>query len=84
MQKFMQDTRRKIESLAALERKTRESEKRILASAMKRRAWVNDQIASLRGKVVGDDDAAERYQGMIHERGQLDTVIQNSRKALIG
>ena len=68
--------------LAGLGERTATAEKAILAAAVNRRKAVNADLDTLRSKVNLDDDAAERYQALILERGKIDTVIAASQAAL--
>ncbi len=59
-----------------------ETEKRILESAEDRLTHVQKQLESLRPQVLLDDAAADRYQELILERGQLHQTIAMAKHAL--
>ena len=60
--------------------KTLEAERRILAAAEDRLGQVEADIQKLRPRVVLDQDAAEDYQRLVLERGQLAMVIARARQ----
>ena len=68
--------------LSGLNERTQATEKAILSAAMARRDAVNRDIDDLRPRVNLDGGAAEQYQALILERGQLDTVIAASQAVL--
>ena len=55
--------------------KTEQSADQIKYGARVRREEVNARLVELRSKVITDDGAADEYQALIAERGQLDIVL---------
>jgi hypothetical protein len=80
MQDHMQTTRKSLSGLHMLAHQTRESEKRILDAAEEQLAQVEERIRETRPQAV--ISPTTEYQGLIIERGRLQTVIGNARRAL--
>jgi len=59
--------------------KTARADSAIASAAAERREVVETKIADLRPKVLTDAAAAEAYQTLVHERGQLDIVLGSAR-----
>lgn len=83
MRQRIQKTKADLADLHSLAVKTESAEQRILAAAEKRIAAVGAQLDKLRpGIEAGPEDAQQRYQDLIKEKGQLDVVIGRARRAL--
>lgn len=54
---------------------SRQSDDLILHAARTRREEVERILGELRPNVLTNPAAAEQYEALIHERGQLDTVL---------
>lgn len=78
----IEGAKRRLVHLAGLAERTDDAERRILSSAIDRREAVRGDIEKLRPRVDLDPEAAERYQLLTLESGQLDTVIAQSRMVL--
>lgn len=72
----------RLAHLAELSARTEATERRILAAAEERLATVAADLDSLRPRVTLDDNAARAYQDLTLERGRLEMVIAQSRRAL--
>jgi hypothetical protein len=75
--------RARLANLGGLADKTTHAERAILQAADDRRAAIQADIEKLRPRVNLDQAAADQYQALILERGQLDTVAAQSRAALL-
>ena len=71
--------RTRLVHLAAVAERSNQAERRIHDAAVDRRSIVERELQTLRPRVNLDDAAAERYQALILERGQLDTVIASAQ-----
>lgn len=74
--------RARLADLGGLSAHTADTERRILEAAEHRLEAVQADLDKLRPRVNLDDDAADRYSALVLERGQLSTVIAQSREAL--
>ena len=68
----------RLAHLSGLQDRTAQAEQRIHDAAVARRVDVDSDLNRLRPRVHLAGDAAEQYQALILERGQLDTVIANA------
>jgi len=73
--------RRRLAELSAMGAKTARAGSAIAAAAVERREVIEAKIAELRPRVLTDSAAADEYQALIHERGQLDIVLGSARPA---
>ncbi len=80
--KHVAGAKARLAHLAGLAEKTDATEHKILAAAMERLELVDCDLSKLRPRVNLDDAAAERYQELTLERGQLALVIAKARSAL--
>lgn len=79
----IEDTRRHLGELGAMQADVDKSERDILARAESRLVDVEKRIAALRaGALAADGDAATQYEEMVLERGRLNQVIAQAREAL--
>lgn len=77
------DTRRQLGELGAMQASVEKSERDILARAESRLADVEKRIAGLRADALATDgDAATQYEEMVLERGRLNQVIAQAMGAL--
>ena len=53
-----------------------------MEAAEQRRAVIEADLAKLRPRVDLDADAADKYQDLIAERGQLDIVLASAQRAI--
>ncbi|MDU7523501.1 MAG: hypothetical protein E7K72_19305 [Roseomonas mucosa] len=72
--------RQRLSHLQGIAGRTAAAERRILDLAEKRHAEVLADLARLRPRVNLDPDAAEQYQRLTMERGQLDMVTARARQ----
>ena len=70
--------KRRLAHLAGLRARTDEADRRIRAAAEERHAAVLADIGRLRGRAGFDPAAADAYQRLTIERGQLEQVIAQS------
>jgi vacuolar-type H+-ATPase subunit H len=83
VKRHIANTQEKLGDLAGLADKTERTERRILEQAEKRLTEVQTAIDRARtGIEAAPDDAQQRYQQLIVERGQLQMVIAQAKKAL--
>ena len=80
--RHIEAAKRRLAHLGALSARTVETERKILAAAEDRLAAVEADRASLRSRALIDPAAADRYQALTLERGQIETVIGRAREAL--
>lgn len=73
---------KRLAHLGGLAARTDAAERRILDAAEDRLRIVRAELDQLRPRALADDAAAERYQALTLESGQLDTVIANARAVL--
>ncbi len=79
----IEKTRSKLADLAALDSQTEEMERKILAGAEQRLSEVDSQLKDLTpSQMMVDEEAAEKYQELVEERGVLYQVILKSRAVL--
>ena len=76
--------RKRLGHLAGLAHRTEAAERAILAAATEMLEKVEADLQKLRARVHTDPDAAEQYQALTAERGQLQTIIAQARKTLGG
>lgn len=83
MRQRMQKTKADLADLGSLAAKTETAEQRILAAAEKRIAAVTAQLDKMRpGIEAQPEDAQQRYQDLVTEKGQLQVVIGRAQRAL--
>lgn len=83
MKPTIEDTRRHLGELGAMQADVEKSERDILARAESRIDDVEKRIAGLRADALAaDGDAAKQYEEMVLERGRLSQVIAQAREAL--
>lgn len=73
---------KRLGHLAGLARRTEVAERAILTSATEMLAQVDEDLPKLRARVQTDPAAADRYQELTMERGHLQKIIAQARKAL--
>ena len=78
----LEAARARLTHLGGLSAHTAAVEGKILESAEARLSVVEQDIATLRPRVNLDGDAAEKYQALVLERGQLKIVIARAGEAL--
>lgn len=78
----IEGAKRRLTHLSGIGERTDAAERQILSSAIDRQGIVQGDLGKLRSRVDLDPEAAERYQDLTFENGQLDTVIAQSRRAL--
>lgn len=77
------DTRRQLGELGAMQAQVEQSERKILAGAEKRLAEVEKRLPELRaGALAHLDDAMQQYEALLLERGRLHQVIAHAREVL--
>lgn len=74
--------RTRLAHLGGIAARTEETERRILAAAEERRETVSRDLATLRPRVLLDPAAAEQYQALTLESGQLSQVVARASAAL--
>lgn len=74
--------RTQLADLAVLQARTDADERKILAAALKRHDEVQAALEQARAAAEADDAAADRYQALVLEYGQLNIVIAKARAAL--
>lgn len=74
--------RTRLAHLGGIASRTDDTERRILAAAEERREAVARDLATLRPRVLLDPAAAERYQALTLEAGQLSQVVARAAAAL--
>lgn len=83
MKRHIERTQEHIGELAGLADRTERTERRILEQAEKRHSEVMTAIERARpGIEAAPDDAQQRYQDLVAERGQLEIVIARAKQAL--
>lgn len=83
MKRHMENARGQLGSLASLASKTEADERGILGRAETRLAEVGAALDRLRPGVEGAPTASQdRYLDLVHERGQLHTIIAKAQAAL--
>lgn len=82
MNKIIQNSKEKLAHLGSLSERTIEAELNILKSAIMRLAVVQKKIEESFGVDGGGDKKESDYLSLIHERGQLNIVINKARTAL--
>ncbi len=83
MKRHISNTRAQLGDLHGLASETEAAERRILAQAESRLEQVNAMLDRQRPGVEAAPAAGQdRYQALIQERGQLQTIISKSRDAL--
>ena len=82
MKQHVDNTRRQLGELAAMAQQTEASEREILKRAEARLEQVEADIAAARKDAITDQEAAQRYQDLILERGHLHQVIAQAREVL--
>ena len=78
--RHIEAAKRRLGHLAGVAAKTLEAECRILAVAEDRLRQVEADLQKLRPRVYLDQDAADDYQRLVLERGQLALVIAQARQ----
>lgn len=73
---------KRLVHLHGLARKTEVAERAILSGAIDRFEAVQRELQQIGTRVHTDDAAGRRYQDLIMERGQLNTVIAQARRNL--
>lgn len=74
--------RRRLAHLSGLRARTAAAEARILDAARARLDAVDADLVRLRPRVNTDPHAAERYQALVLERGQLHRVASQSQQVM--
>lgn len=83
MNTHIENTRRQLGELAALDAKVERAERQILERAESLLSEVQSRLPELRrGALAGGDEAERAYQDAILERGRLNQVIAHSRAVL--
>jgi hypothetical protein len=82
LEKHIAGTKSRLAQLAGLAARTEAAERRIAGAAEDRRAALCADLDKLRPRVHLDPGAAEQYQALVLERGQIDTVLANARRVL--
>lgn len=65
-------------ALAGIHRQAARAEgagRNLVDAAQRRRDQVTERLAEIQGETASDEKAAEEYQALVEERGQLDLVI---------
>lgn len=73
---------KRLGHLAGLAARTDAAERKILEAAQEMLAKVEEDLPKLRARVQTDPEAADRYQALTLERGQLQQVIAQAQKVL--
>jgi hypothetical protein len=68
--------------LAGLSERTRKTEQGIHDAAVARRKTIDGLLTTLRPRVNLESQAADQYQDLILERGQIETVIATAAQHL--
>ena len=82
MKKIIEKSKENLANLSALSARTITAEKNILKSSILRLAAVQQDIDSMTGVDGGGDTKETKYLALIHERGQLNIVIDKARTFL--
>lgn len=83
MQNHIENTRRKLGELGAMSQQTEAMERKILARAEQLLSEVEGKLGGARVKAMtGNDDDKDYYTELVGERGRLQIVIANAKKAL--
>lgn len=82
IERHIAGVRRRLTHLGGLARATEDAERKILAAATERLGTVQGDLGKLRPRVLLEDGAAEEYQGLVSERGQLERVIGRAKQVL--
>lgn len=79
----VEDTRRQLGELGAMQAQVERAERQILERAEKRLGEVEKQLPELRsGALAHLEDAMQQYEALILERGKLHQVIASARAVL--
>lgn len=78
----IENTRRQLGELSALSKKTDDAERRILESAEKQLAVLQEKIATLRPAALLDPDKGREYQLLVSDRHRLQVVIAQAKRNL--
>lgn len=73
---------KRLGHLAGLARRTEVAERAILSHATEMLAKVEEDLPKLRVRVQTDPAAADRYQQLTMERGELQKIIAQANKTL--
>lgn len=80
---MVETARRNLGELAAIAKKTEETERRILDRAQELLSDIEGKLSDARTAAMsGDDGAKKKYTDMIEERGRLYQVIASAQSAL--
>lgn len=82
MNKIIENSKGRLAHLSGLASRTAKAERNILKSAVLRLAVVQKAIDDSVGVDGGGDKKESDYLSLIHERGQLNIVIDKARAAL--
>lgn len=82
--KHIENTRRQLGELAELSAKTDAAERRILESAEKQLAAMQEKIAGMGHEALLDPDKGREYQLLLSNRHRLQVVIAQAKKNLGG
>ena len=75
----LKNSRRQLGELAVMQRRVNESEKRIIARAQARLDEVNARLDQIRPTAMKN---SREYQDLIQERGTLNIVIAEAKRAI--
>jgi hypothetical protein len=81
-ERHIEAARQRLGHLAGVASRTRAAEQRILEAGRDRIAAVNADLEKLGRRALLDDGAADQYQALVAERGQLAIVVANAERAL--
>lgn len=75
MDRFSEALRKRLKALSAIGSQAESTAEQIHEAAGKRLEMVNGEIEKLRPRVNLSDEAAQRYQDLVLERGHLQKVM---------
>lgn len=83
MKQHIENTRRQLGELGAMQAQTEAMERQILERAQKQLADIEGKLDGARADaMVGDDTAKQHYTDMVEERGRLQQVIAQANSVL--
>ena len=85
MKQHIENTRRQLGELGAMQANTEAMERKILTRAQKLLAEIEGELDKARAHAMSGNDAAKQsYMDMVRERGRLQQVIAHANSVLGG
>jgi len=75
MEQAIKTLKRRLVDLSLLERESQATAKKIKQAASDRLDIVNSNLDKLRPRTIQNQEAANRYQALVNERGRLHIVL---------